>query len=792
MLLLPTLISILGLSLPLPPPATQSGVVWGPWYELRPIDHPPGAGSLDEVYAPERELRSMRPDEDGPKLDREFEGKGKTVITWQETEYRATEEDPLGDQVRIDFVRGLPAERADLAVAYLYRTIDAAQALELPVLLGSDDGARIWLNGEIVFDMAVPRGWKEAENRIRLPLRVGRNHLLVKVANAGGAWAFQLIHDQLRITELRHAAEERINAAIDRGVDYLLSTQYPDGSWKFMTNEYRNGATSLAVYTLLKSGISPRHDAVQRGLGFLRSRLPTKTYSASCEMMALAATKDLSLKPDMEAILELLIDWHTGGFAYPHGAIDLSNTQYAALGLRAAAHAGLQIRQKTWADLADHVLPYQTDDGGFSYHRGGGATGSMTAAGLTVLGACHEALNEEGAPSRRIKEIERALERGVDWLHRNWTVSTNPRAGGGGGARWHPYYLYGLERVGAFLRTSYLGPHDWYWDGSKRLVDSQGKDGQWATAYGEDVPNTCFALLFLERATATVSGVRQRTRAKSYGTTEPDALVSIHASGDTPLTVWISAFGKKTLADHGWPQGNGGGLRVKKVEYVVGQEVVHSVNGDPGRAGEGERFATKMSFPKIGTYTIFARVTLTKPPPESAEVVVTSPPLEVKIEDMVNEETISYASDSSRNLLLDARFDTRASTQFSGGWAARLAADGRMATSWLSANNDEVHTWTLELKKPVRADTLLVSQAWPHVREPKHAARFTRLEVIINKRRKKSILLDTTTDLFRKTEIPLGKPETIRFLEFRILDREKGEQHEKAVGFAEVELQLRK
>ncbi len=408
-----------------------------------------------------------------------------------------------------------------------------------------------------------------------------------------------------------------------------------------------------------------------------------------------------------------------------------------------------------------------------------------------MLGACHEALRKEGAPSRRVKEIEKALERGVEWLHLHWTVAKNPAAGGGGGSRWHPYYLYGLERVGAFLRASYLGPHDWYWDGSIRLLDSQGNDGQWATAYGEDVPNTCFALLFLERATATISGVRNRTRSRSYGTSVPNAEVSIHASGDTPLTVWISAFGKKTLEAHAWPQGNGGGLRVKRVEYVVDQEVAKTVPGDPGRPGEGERFATKLRFPKIGKYTIFARVTLTKPPPETAEVVVNSPPLEVKIEDMVNEETISYASDSVRNLLHDARFDARASTQFSGGWAARLAADGRMATSWLSANKDEEHAWILELKKPVRADTILVSQAWPHVREPAHAARFTRLEVIVNRRKKNPIVVDTSTELGVKTEIALDGPKAIRHLEIRILERVKGEKQPHAAGFAEVELQFR-
>ena len=806
MILLPPLLSILLLVAPPDPrisgPApslrsatTQASVSWGPWYELRPLEHAAGSKSVVEAGAPEKELKAMDAGEPGPDLEREFEGKGGALVRWCVSEHRATDEYPLDDQDPIDLTAGLETARCDNAAAYLYRRIDASDSRTIPVLVGSDDGLRLWLNGELLLDISRARGLSERGNLVMLGLEPGINHLLAKVNNGGGAWKFQLTHDPVRVAELRRDSEEEVNAAIDRGIDYLLSTQYRDGTWNFMTGEYRNGQTALSVYTLLKSGISPRHDAVRRAIEYLRSRPPAKTYSVGCQIMAFAATKDPALRGDIEAMVASLVDWQRqGGFAYPHGAIDLSCTQYAALGLRAAAAAGVPVRDKVWDDLLDHVLPYQTEEGGFPYRKGGPATGSMTAAGLTVLGAAREHLRENKAPARRIRTVEKALEAGVEWLSRYWAVHENPMPTkrDGGADRWMPYYLYGLERVGAFCGLSRIGPHDWYWDGAQHLLGIQGAEGQWGTPYGETDANTCFALLFLQRATATVSGGRERTRPRTFATSDPAAAIRLNASGDSPLTVWISGWGADVLSTHAWPTEKGGGLRVRKVEYRVDGETTQVVTGDPTADAGFERFATRLEFGEPGSHVLAARVTLAKPPPESNDVVIVSPDLEVQVGDLVDEATLPYATDATRNLLAEARFTTTASSQFNGGRRADLAVDQRLSTCWLSSNKDEEPWLMLEMKKGVRANTILVSQALPEVRKPLSAARFTRLEVIINKRRKKSILLDTTTDLFRKTEIPLGKPETIRFLEFRILDREKGEQHEKAVGFAEVELQLRK
>ncbi|MBC8328476.1 MAG: hypothetical protein H8E31_06980, partial [Planctomycetes bacterium] len=64
--------------------------------------------------------------------------------------------------------------------------------------------------------------------------------------------------------------QQRIDHAIDQGTDALLRSQELDGSWRKNLERYPAGMTSLAVYTLLKCGLPPRHPAIARAVAFLR------------------------------------------------------------------------------------------------------------------------------------------------------------------------------------------------------------------------------------------------------------------------------------------------------------------------------------------------------------------------------------------------------------------------------------------------------------------------------------------------------------------------------------------
>jgi hypothetical protein len=104
---------------------------------------------------------------------------------------------------------------------------------------------------------------------------------------------------------------------------------------------------------------------------------------------------------------------------------------------------------------------------------------------------------------RRYKRWEKKLNKGIrdgcGWLAKNFTVTGNPGRGG-----YHYYFLYGLERVGVLTLCRMLDKHDWYQEGATHLLGAQAGDGSW-TAGGESaLVNTCFALLFLKRATTPI------------------------------------------------------------------------------------------------------------------------------------------------------------------------------------------------------------------------------------------------------------------------------------------------
>ncbi len=130
-------------------------------------------------------------------------------------------------------------------------------------------------------------------------------------------------------------------------------------------------------------------------------------------------------------------------------------------------------------------------------------TGSMTTSGVASLLIAKEALESERAVSRAYMEkINKAIRDGCGWLAHKWTVSGNPSSGS---YRLHKcYYLYGLERVGMLGLVARFGKHYWYEEGVKEWLRTQKGDGSWdAGGQGTSgpVPDTCWGILFLRRAT---------------------------------------------------------------------------------------------------------------------------------------------------------------------------------------------------------------------------------------------------------------------------------------------------
>ncbi len=92
----------------------------------------------------------------------------------------------------VDF-RKFPGIRpAQNRVAYAHTTLDWIEAGEAVLALGSDDGVRVWVNGELVHDHVVEREGTMDADIVPVTLKKGKNRVLVKVESAGGSWYFKM------------------------------------------------------------------------------------------------------------------------------------------------------------------------------------------------------------------------------------------------------------------------------------------------------------------------------------------------------------------------------------------------------------------------------------------------------------------------------------------------------------------------------------------------------------------------------------------------------------------------
>lgn len=190
---------------------------------------------------------------------------------------------------------------------------------------------------------------------------------------------------------------------------------------------------------------------------------------------------------------------------------DLSNTQFAVLGLKACADAGIEIPPATWESALRYFLQTQSQDGGWGYYFAGmkdrHSYASMTCAGVCGVAICKYGL---GVPEPL---RDKAIQAGLGWLGQNFRPEENAFAKKSHVAdpqRWLYYYLYSIERVGRITGVEKLGRQKWYPAGANFLLAKQRPDGswwtevpaeQWTQAGDLETADTCFAILFLTKAT---------------------------------------------------------------------------------------------------------------------------------------------------------------------------------------------------------------------------------------------------------------------------------------------------
>jgi len=77
----------------------------------------------------------------------------------------------------------------DNRVAYLRTRVSSDKEQKARLEIGSDDGIKVWLNGQVVHANNVIRAVAPAQDNVEVTLKQGWNQLLLKVTQGGGEWS---------------------------------------------------------------------------------------------------------------------------------------------------------------------------------------------------------------------------------------------------------------------------------------------------------------------------------------------------------------------------------------------------------------------------------------------------------------------------------------------------------------------------------------------------------------------------------------------------------------------------
>lgn len=348
---------------------------------------------------------------------------------------------------------------------------------------------------------------------------------------------------------------QRVQKAIDDAKKFLASRQNNLGKWEGY-EEYGCGQTSLVTLALLNSGSSPDDPVVAKAMTYIRGVQPTKTYECALQCMVLCAAtpnKDWKL---IERNVKWLIDAQQkagqgqfGGWDYDQrgNGADPSNSQFALLGLWEAQRIGVPVPADTLNQAYAYWRTKQQRDGGWPYSSG--SSGSMTCAGIASMLIAEDALDATGDASVRNQKIQccqgnqglTAVDYGVEWLSRNYSIQTNPQ-----GTGFWTYYLYALERVGRLTGLRFIGDHDWYREGCELLVQRQDPvQGYFRPDLSENmVSTTALGILFLSKGKRQV--VMGRLDYRKPNSQENDW--ALHRRGVQNLTGHIERVWKRDLS----------------------------------------------------------------------------------------------------------------------------------------------------------------------------------------------------------------------------------------------------
>ncbi len=354
----------------------------------------------------------------------------------------------------------------------------------------------------------------------------------------------------------------------------LAEKNLADKKDKLPTNlakQFRHGLGEEALIglALVKAGISPNHPLMLQIWDDLQKDRCNQTYLAGVGLMLVEAmlhppsgdawTLAINDKPKITQWVnrvanELAAAGHSGGWSYGGKAYrdhDHSNTQYAALGLKAAKLCGWDSKGSApvtaWNPLLEHFMKAQekkgpevklsvqtekTGTGGVDYStdtwkkiagqdyvyeasaqaRGWdyktdersqsgppSASLNMTIAGLTAIILARSELNSPATDKSKDTKrkandpnVDRAICDGMAWVQAHWPQKIIDG-----------YGLYGIERLGVLGNLAMIGGHHWYRELAPLLADKVMTVETLSTGLSSAACEKAFYLLFLVRGTSS-------------------------------------------------------------------------------------------------------------------------------------------------------------------------------------------------------------------------------------------------------------------------------------------------
>ncbi len=328
-------------------------------------------------------------------------------------------------------------------------------------------------------------------------------------------------------SRLPAATPEQIDDALHRAKTFLYSKQ-KKGNWESKAAPPTDAdikktptgisagqwgeQTALATYALLSIGESPQDDKLIPAVKFLQTTPIQGVFAFGAKMQIypyLPSTPEarLAASLDIKKLLSAQINTGVAQGLYDtlmdsptSTRVDHGVSLYGVLGVWAGEQTGAEVPLDYWKNVEQAWVRDQDPSGAWPPYRKPSAKypvgAAMTAAGLTTLFITQDRLHADDGIRCKGNIVNPHIDDGLKWLSDNFDkVLTDKQQ------RYSPYStLFDVERVGMASGLKYFGSVNWYNVGADYLIKNQDAVGSW----GRDVPNACYAILFLSHGRAPV------------------------------------------------------------------------------------------------------------------------------------------------------------------------------------------------------------------------------------------------------------------------------------------------